>query len=215
MDNLILVNYGKTTYEFSRPAPWKTPTPKDQRYVPSGIANPVYEDGNGSEDRKVTEIRQHSARCDGSGCQSPSRRRQPILGRRYKCLDCTVSNGMDFCETCALIPGQGVGHDASHRLVELEATECALCKDGKQERHPATALRGPHWEISAPITVLIRIAELGKCGHCAMIWTALTHCPPREEWPPPDDEMLTIRERRPWANCFEYAVVRRTSEDDL
>lgn len=215
MENIILANYGKTTYDFARRPPWNSPTPKDQASVPTGIANSVYEDGNPLEDRQVTQNRQHSARCDGLGCQAPSKRRQPICGRRYKCLDCAASNGLDFCETCVLLPGQGIGHDASHRLIELEATECALCRDGKQERHPATALRGAYWEISAPVTALRRIAELGKCGHCAMIWTALMQCPPRDDWPPPDDEVLAVRVRRPWANCFEYAVVRKTLENDL
>ncbi|KAF6830263.1 heterokaryon incompatibility protein [Colletotrichum plurivorum] len=213
MDNVILTNYGKTIYEFLIRDPPKSLTPKNQASVPPGIANPVYEDGDDLEDRKVIQSRKHNAHCDGSGCQVSRKTRQLILGRRYKCLDCDVPNGLDFCETCVLIPGQGVKHDASHRLLELEATECALCRDGKQERHPATGPRGPYWEILAPVTVLRRIAELGKCGHCAMMWTAFMQCPPRDDWPPRDNEVLTIRVGRPWANCFEYGVVRRPSTD--
>ncbi|KAF3811070.1 hypothetical protein GCG54_00010406 [Colletotrichum gloeosporioides] len=177
--------------------------------IPDGITNPVYQLTNGLEDRLVLDpLRHDDACCDNPTCTTTDNEDNRISGPRYSCLDC-VSEQIDFCSKCVLLPGQGIDHSQGHRLVKLLPTICAVCEGVVPLKiHPGDNFRGPYREYSASGATLKRVAEARACGFCSFVWTALLQHPLDDiQWPPDEDTRVTIRVRQPWSSWLEIAVV--------
>ncbi|CAI0650020.1 unnamed protein product [Colletotrichum noveboracense] len=177
--------------------------------IPDGITNPVYQLTNGLEDRLVLDpLRHDDACCDNPTCPATDNEDDRISGPRYSCLDC-VSEQIDFCSECIVLPGQGIAHNQDHRLVQILPTICAVCEGVTPlELHPGDTFRGPYRENSASGATLKRVAEARACGFCSFVWTALLQHPLDDiQWPPDEDTRVTIRVRQPWSSWLEIAVV--------
>ncbi|KAK1840467.1 heterokaryon incompatibility protein [Colletotrichum chrysophilum] len=177
--------------------------------IPDGITNPVYQLTNGLEDRLVLDpLRHDDACCDNPTCPATDNEDDRISGPRYSCLDC-VSEQIDFCSKCIVLPGQGIAHNQDHRLVQILPTICAVCKGVTPlELHPGDNFRGPYREYSASGATLKRVGEARACGFCSFVWTALLQHPLDDiQWPPDEDTRVTIRVRQPWSSWLEIAVV--------
>lgn len=173
----------------------------------ANIANPVYEREDEVPDRIACDPPTHGGiYCDGSEC-SATGERKGIHGPRFCCIDCPP-NQTDFCSTCVMIPGQGIDHDASHKLVRIRPTCCAVCQNLlRLKLKEGDTFRGPYLEFSAPASTFQRIAQNRSCNFCSFVWNALAQCPVTQPWPPRDEEEVTIRVRKPWDNCLRLSVV--------
>ena len=175
---------------------------------PNDVINPIYEIENYLRDRNVLETPIHSgACCDNPNCLLGETEQGLISGLRYYCLDCTEQQ-TDFCSTCVALPGQAIDHDCTHRLLQLPATECAVCKGVTQLKvHPGDDFRGPYREFASSGAILRRIMESRSCGFCAFVFNALTTCPLEDiTWPPKEDDKVTIRVRKLRSRWLEIAV---------
>lgn len=173
------------------------------------IPNPVYEVEDAPEDRiDVSTTNHEGAWCDGLQCNDPETKRGKVISSlRYCCIDCPVGK-TDFCSTCVKLPGQGINHDITHRLVQIAATICAVCQGmAPLKVQQGDMFRGPYSEISATTATFQRIKKQESCVFCAFYWSALSQCPPTQPWPLADDEVVKIRVRRPWRNCCRISVV--------
>ncbi|KAF4965204.1 hypothetical protein FSARC_6966 [Fusarium sarcochroum] len=183
------------------------PVQKKDTSIPK-TANPIFEVQGDLEDRNQPgPSAQHDACCDGSQCHAGEPDNNPIIGIRYCCMDCPPDQ-TDFCSVCVELPGQGIDHDGSHRLLEINSTVCAICQDMVSlEMQQGDFFRGPYRQVSASSITFQRIANRDGCVFCTFAWKALTQYPPVEPWPPADDETVTLRWRQPWRNCCQISVV--------
>lgn len=172
-----------------------------------GVANPIYEVEDFLRDRTVLDPPKHAdACCDScSPVFSPDR---VISGLAYFCLDC-IPDQVDFCSKCVVLPGQGIEHDPTHRLLSLLPTICAVCQDVRPlEEHPGDKFRGPYREYSALWADLKRVAETRACGFCSFVWNALTqHHLDGIQWPPNENKKVTIRIQPPRTRWLEFRVL--------
>ncbi|PFH59657.1 hypothetical protein XA68_12062 [Ophiocordyceps unilateralis] len=168
------------------------------------VQNPLYEVENVQDVTEADDPMHQNVWCDGSRCRQVQK---TISGLRFCCIDCPAGE-TDFCSDCVCIPGQGIQHDATHRLVQMRPTICAVCKGvTRLEVRDADSSRAPYVEFSATVTTLQRVQRTQSCRFCAFVWSALAQCPPAEEWPPAKDDQVKIRLRRLWRNCFQISVV--------
>lgn len=176
------------------------------------VANPIYEIEDYLRDRIVLDPPKHDGiYCDNPDCSySLAKEDEFISGLRYYCLDCVVDQ-VDFCSRCVVLPGQGIEHDPTHRLVKLLPTKCAICQGiTPLKKHPGDSLgfRGPYREYSALGGTLKRVGEARACTFCVFIWNAFMQHPlDGIQWPPSEDDKVTIRIRQPpWHSWLEIAV---------
>jgi hypothetical protein len=150
--------------------------------------------------------------CLNPKCLTASTKDQFTSGLRYHCLDCTTT--VSFCTHCVGLPGQGIDHDSTHRLLEIVPTRCGICRGLEPlDWHSGDSFRGPYKEYSALGSTLKLVAESRACGFCAFVWTALLQHPPNGlNWPPNENEEVKIRIRRLWSTWLEVAVVSDTTK---
>ena len=175
---------------------------------PQGTANSVYEIEDYLKGRTVLDpSKSIHFGCLNSTCLTASAKDPFASGLRYQCLDCTTT--VLFCTHCVGLPGQGVDHDSTHRLLEIVPTRCGICQGLEPlDWHSGNSFRGPYKEYSASGSTLKWVAETRACGFCAFVWTALVQHPPDGlSWPPNENEEVKIRIRWLWSRWLEIAVV--------
>ncbi|KAF6818522.1 hypothetical protein CPLU01_13310 [Colletotrichum plurivorum] len=157
------------------------------------VVNPIYEIEDYLEDRVLKEAAVHEyTLCDGPKCQNADAKPSIIKGLRYYCLDFTDKQ-KDFCSSCVELPGQGIDHGPTHRLLQLPATECAVCHDfDGLKLQPGGSLKGPYREYSASG------ATSSVSGRAEAVAYA------REE------KEVTIRLRVPWLSGLEVALLPKS-----
>lgn len=176
--------------------------------LPAGIANPVYEIKDFLRDRIILDPPKHNdIWCDNPKCPDADVEDVFISGFRYYCIDC-VPDQVNFCSACVALPGQGIEHDPTHRLLQLLPTECAICQGIALLKWHEGDTRGPHKEYSAPGAALNRVAEARSCAFCTFIWNALLQHPLDDiRWPPTENQEVKIRIRMRLSDWLEIAVV--------
>lgn len=177
---------------------------------PAGTANPIYEIEDFLRDRIVLDkSRCEQYDCENLECSRAYTEDEDIFRFQYFCIDCAPGQNPFFCSDCLVLSGQGMEHDPTHRLLRLLPTTCAVCQDVTPlEEHPGGAFQGPYREFSASGATLRRVADARACPFCAFVWSALRQHPLDDiQWPPDEDQEVTIRIKTPRAAWLGIAVV--------